>query len=90
MDQRSRKEIEMDKTDRLLLRPVEAAELLGLSRSSIYGLLAAGELPVVRLGHQVRVPVAELHRWVEEHAGRIPAPPPDEEADECAETMRDE
>jgi len=50
--------------DRLLLKPHEAAELLGVGRSKIYALLAAGELPSVRLGHSVRVPVGALKEWV--------------------------
>jgi excisionase family DNA binding protein len=54
--------------DRLLLRPAEVADVLGVGRSKVYGLLATGELPSVRVGHSVRVPAAALHRWVEEHA----------------------
>ena len=50
---------------RLLLRIPEAAERLGLSRSTVYELIAAGELKVVRYGRAVRVPVSELAGWVE-------------------------
>jgi excisionase family DNA binding protein len=50
--------------DKLLLRPAEAAELLGVGRSQIYSLLATGELPSVRVGHSVRVPVGALKEWV--------------------------
>jgi excisionase family DNA binding protein len=50
--------------ERLLLRPAEAAEALGVSRSRAYELIAAGELPSVRVGGSVRVPVAELRRWI--------------------------
>jgi len=50
--------------DRLLLRPSEAAELLGLSRSKVYALLAAGELPAVKIGNSTRVPVVELRAWL--------------------------
>lgn len=50
--------------ERLLLRPIEAAELLGVSRSKIYELLAAGELPVVRVGPAMRVPLHELRGWI--------------------------
>ena len=51
--------------DKLLLRPVEAAEAIGVSRSRIYELLAAGTLPSVRIGVSVRVPVDALRSWVE-------------------------
>jgi excisionase family DNA binding protein len=50
---------------RLLVRIPEAAERLGLSRSTLYELIAAGELKVVRYGRAVRVPVSELAGWVE-------------------------
>jgi excisionase family DNA binding protein len=50
--------------ERLLLRPAEAAETLGISRSRLYQLLAAGHLPVIRVGQSMRVPVQELERWV--------------------------
>jgi len=54
-------------TDRLMLRPTEAAEALGVSRSKTYQLLASGELPSVRLGGCLRVPVAALHEWIARH-----------------------
>lgn len=63
--------------DRLLLRPDEAAELLGVSRSKLYALLASGELPSLRLGHSVRVPLEALRRWV---ATRSPDPGPTSDA----------
>lgn len=50
----------------LLLRPEEAAQLLKISRSQTYRLLAAGELPSLRIGRSIRVPLAALTRWVEE------------------------
>jgi len=58
----------MESMDKLLLRPEEAAGQLGIGRSKLYALLAAGELPCVRLGHSVRVPAAALREWVEERA----------------------
>ena len=48
----------------LLLRPMEVAELLGLSRSKVFEMLASEELPVVRFGRVVRVPRAELEEWI--------------------------
>jgi excisionase family DNA binding protein len=51
--------------DRLLLRPMEAAEAIGCGRSKIYELLASGELPRVYLGSSVRVPVDALRAWIE-------------------------
>jgi prophage regulatory protein len=52
-------------SERLLLRVEEVAEMLGIGRSKTYELMAAGELPVVRVGRCVRVPAAAVRRWVE-------------------------
>jgi excisionase family DNA binding protein len=50
----------------LLLRPVEAARLLGIGRSTLFEMLAKDELPVVRIGRCVRIPRQLLNRWVNE------------------------
>lgn len=58
-------------TDRLLLKPEEAAEVLGIGRSKLYELLAAGEIESVRIGASRRVPMKGLHDFVERlRAGR--------------------
>jgi excisionase family DNA binding protein len=54
--------------DRLLLKPAEAADLIGVGRSKIYALLATGELPSVRVGASVRVPATALRSWVDQQA----------------------
>ena len=51
--------------EKLLLKPTEAADALGVSRSTIYELVAAGTVPSVRLGRSVRVPVASLWKFAE-------------------------
>ncbi len=53
-------------TQRLLLRIPEVAEALGLGRTKIYELIAAGALPTIRVGRAVRVSVTALQKWVEE------------------------
>ena len=50
--------------DRLLLRPVEVSELLGIGRSRAYELISAGILPSIRIGSSVRVPVESLRAWI--------------------------
>jgi excisionase family DNA binding protein len=51
--------------ERLLLRPEEAREIIGISRTKIYALIASRELPVVRIGSSVRIPIDELRAWIE-------------------------
>jgi excisionase family DNA binding protein len=50
----------------MLLRPVEVAEVLGICRSKAYELIKAGELPSVRIGCSVRVPIDQLRAWISE------------------------
>ena len=50
----------------LLLRPAEAAEALGVSRSKIYELISRGDVPSIRVGASVRVPVDALRLWIEQ------------------------
>jgi excisionase family DNA binding protein len=50
--------------DKLLLRPIEAAEAIGIGRSKIYELLASGALPSIRIGCSLRVPVDGLREWI--------------------------
>lgn len=52
--------------ERLLYRPAEAADSIGVSRSRMYELIASGEVPSVRVGRTLRVPVDALRRWVEQ------------------------
>jgi excisionase family DNA binding protein len=72
--------------DRLLLRPAEAAEALGVSRSRVYELIQQGELPSVRIGGVVRVPVDQLREWIQAQLGTdanpisTPAQPPTQPA----------
>lgn len=50
--------------EKLLLKPAEVAELIGVSRSRAYELIGAGVLPVVKLGASVRVPTTALREWI--------------------------
>lgn len=51
-------------TMRLAYRPAEAAESIGISRSKAYELIASGELPAIRIGGVLRVPVDALSAWI--------------------------
>ena len=46
--------------EKLLLRPEEVAESLGISRSKVYELIASDDLPSICVGQRLRVPAADL------------------------------
>ncbi len=50
---------------KLLLRPTEVTQMLSLSRSTVYQLIASGELKSIRLGRAIRIPVKSLEEWIE-------------------------
>ncbi len=54
----------MNGTDKLMYRPNEAADAIGISRSKAYELIAAGKIPSVKVGGCVRVPVSALQAWI--------------------------
>lgn len=45
---------------RLVIQVEEAAQLLGLGRSSAYEAARRGELPTIRMGRRLMVPVPQL------------------------------
>lgn len=58
---------------RLLLRAEEVAEVLGVSRSKVWELIWAGDLPVIRMGRLVRVPRSRLEDWIESRTTSLTA-----------------
>lgn len=57
--------------ERVAYRPVEVAEALGISRTAVYVLLARGEMRAIRVGASMRVPVAEVARYVAERMAEV-------------------
>jgi len=51
--------------ERLLLRPTEAAEQLGISRSTIYEEIRSGRIESVRIGASRRVPWDALVAYID-------------------------
>lgn len=49
----------------LLITVAEAAQRVGLSRTTVYDLIQAGKFPHKRIGRCIRVPVKALEAWVE-------------------------
>lgn len=56
----------LDLSNRLALRPKEAAEVLGISERALRQLLP--ELPVIRRGGVVLLPVEPLRAWLQDKA----------------------
>lgn len=50
--------------DRLAYRVTEFAEALGVSRSKGYEMVASGEVPSIRIGGSVRIPVDVAKQWL--------------------------
>jgi excisionase family DNA binding protein len=51
----------------LLLTMVDAARVLSVGRTTMYELVAAGEIEVVHIGRAARVPAASIEAFVERH-----------------------
>ncbi|ABD10414.1 transcriptional regulator [Frankia sp. CcI156] len=56
---------------KLLLTPAEAAELLGVGRTTIYELMNSGDIPSVRIGRARRIPAADLVAFVDRLRGVV-------------------
>lgn len=52
--------------NKVLLRPQEAAAALGIGRSKLYELMAAGQLESVHIGTCRRIPRSALDSFVDE------------------------
>ena len=50
--------------DRAVISVEEAGAVLGISRSTAYECVKRGEIPSIRLGRRVVVPVAEVRRML--------------------------
>ncbi|KAA1425402.1 helix-turn-helix domain-containing protein [Mumia zhuanghuii] len=55
----------------LLLRPVEAAEQLGIGRTKLYELMSAGKLGYVQIGALRRIPLAALEKFIDDNAAPV-------------------
>jgi excisionase family DNA binding protein len=54
--------------ERLALKPAEVGDSLGCGRSKVYELIKRKEIPCVRIGGSVRVPVDALREWLAQQA----------------------
>jgi excisionase family DNA binding protein len=49
---------------RLLLRPEEVAQALGVGRTTVFELMRAGELRSVKIGKSRRIPTEAVHDYL--------------------------
>lgn len=57
-------DVVVENDDRLLLTVVEAARRLGIGRTLMYDLLAAGEIESVHVGRLHKIPASALDAYV--------------------------
>jgi excisionase family DNA binding protein len=57
-------ELELSKDERLL-KAVDIAKVLNISKALAYRLINKGEIPVIRISHAVRVKQSDLEDYVE-------------------------
>jgi len=54
----------MAKIEKLALRVPEAAEALGVCRAQAYKMVHSGELPCIRVGRRLLIPLDKLKQWL--------------------------
>ena len=53
----------------MTLRVEELMPILGIGRNTAYELVRSGKLRSIRVGRQIRIPKAEVLRFLNTHAG---------------------
>ncbi len=61
------------KETRVLHRPQEVAEMLGISKATVYHLAASGQIPSVRVGKALRISREAIDRWIQDQERRTSA-----------------
>jgi excisionase family DNA binding protein len=58
---------------KLLLTVEEVANLTSLGRSTVYELIARGEIPSITIGRSRRIPVEALRAWIRRELAASPS-----------------
>ena len=53
------------------ISPTEAAKQIGIGRTKFYALLKENQIPHIRVGHRILIPVKELENWIHEQTVRL-------------------
>lgn len=57
---------------KMLYRAEEAAEIMSLSRTAIYGLIRSGDLDTIKIGNRRRIPRSSIEDYVaRQMAGQV-------------------
>lgn len=56
--------------EKVLLTISEAAQALSIGRTTLRALIRDGQIEAVRIGTAIRVPAAEIERWIESRTGK--------------------
>ncbi len=51
-------------TPKVLYRAEEAAEVMSLSRTAVFGLIRSGELDTIKIGHRRRIPRSSIEDYI--------------------------
>jgi excisionase family DNA binding protein len=54
---------------KILYRAEEAAELMSLSRTAVYGLIRSGDLDAIKVGRRRRIPASSIEAYVTRQLG---------------------
>jgi excisionase family DNA binding protein len=68
----------MLKVNETYLTPQEVADLLKVTRRTVYRWIESGELPVIRFGSAYRITESDLEDFIRRHR-TVQAPPEEEE-----------
>lgn len=55
----------MSAPEPLLVRPAEAARMIGLGRTKLYEMIKSGEIRAIKRGTATLISVESLRRWVD-------------------------
>jgi excisionase family DNA binding protein len=61
----SKEETRIPVMQRLMVNMVDTASLLDLSYQQVTKLVKANELPHIRIGNEIRIPLKQLEEWIE-------------------------
>ena len=56
--------------EKLCISVMEAADLLGIGKTAMYGLVKQPGFPIIKIGKSYRIRKAGLDEWLKDHEGK--------------------